>query len=113
MPPGVGESDGGSRREVDWQRNISKSGHNCNPTASTRTMVRMTAVTLLAFAGLCLLLSVTPGPDTFLVLRISLQNAGAGLAAAFGSALASLVWAALVGVGSPQCWRTPPKCSAG
>ncbi|WP_211881714.1 LysE family translocator, partial [Pseudarthrobacter albicanus] len=59
----------------------------------------MTAVTLLAFAGLCLLLSVTPGPDTFLVLRISLQNAGAGLAAALGSALASLVWAALVGVG--------------
>jgi threonine/homoserine/homoserine lactone efflux protein len=62
-------------------------------------MVPMTAVTLLAFAGLCLLLSVTPGPDTFLVLRISLQSAGAGLAAALGSALASLVWAALVGVG--------------
>ena len=59
----------------------------------------MTAVTLLAFAGLCLLLSITPGPDTFLVLRISLQSAAAGLAAALGSALASLVWAALVGVG--------------
>ncbi|MDQ0848725.1 threonine/homoserine/homoserine lactone efflux protein [Arthrobacter sp. B3I9] len=59
----------------------------------------MTAVTLFAFAGLCLLLSVTPGPDTFLVLRISLQSAGAGIAAAFGSAVASLVWAALVGVG--------------
>ena len=39
----------------------------------------MTAVTLLAFAGLCLLLSITPGPDTFLVLRISLQSAAAGL----------------------------------
>jgi threonine/homoserine/homoserine lactone efflux protein len=62
-------------------------------------MVPMTAVTLLAFAGLCLLLSVTPGPDTFLVLRISLQSAGAGIAAALGSAVASLVWAALVGVG--------------
>ena len=59
----------------------------------------MTAVTLLAFAGLCLLLSITPGPDTFLVLRISLQSAAAGLAAALGSALASMVWAALVGVG--------------
>lgn len=59
----------------------------------------MTAVTLLAFAGLCLLLSVTPGPDTFLVLRISLQSAGAGIAAALGSAVASLVWAVLVGVG--------------
>lgn len=62
-------------------------------------MVTMTAVTLLAFAGLCLVLSVTPGPDTFLVLRISLQSARAGVAAAFGSAVASLVWAALVGVG--------------
>ena len=59
----------------------------------------MTPVTLLAFAGLCLLLSVTPGPDTFLVLRISLRSAGAGIAAALGSAVASLVWAALVGVG--------------
>ncbi|RAX18478.1 LysE family translocator [Pseudarthrobacter sp. AG30] len=59
----------------------------------------MAPVSLLAFAGLCLLLSVTPGPDTFLVLRISLQNAGAGIAAAFGSAAAALVWAALVGVG--------------
>ena len=62
-------------------------------------MEPMTAVTLLAFAGLCLLLSVTPGPDTFLVLRISLQNARAGLAAALGSAIASMVWAGLVGVG--------------
>jgi threonine/homoserine/homoserine lactone efflux protein len=62
-------------------------------------MEPMTAVTLFAFAGLCLLLAVTPGPDTFLVLRISLQSAGAGIAAAFGSAVASLVWAALVGVG--------------
>ncbi|MDN4643064.1 LysE family translocator [Arthrobacter sp. PsM3] len=59
----------------------------------------MTAVTLSAFAGLCLLLSVTPGPDTFLVLRISLHSAGAGIAAALGSAVASLIWATLVGVG--------------
>lgn len=59
----------------------------------------MTFASLLAFAGLCLLLSVTPGPDTFLVLRIALNRAGAGMAAAGGSALAALVWAALVGVG--------------
>jgi threonine/homoserine/homoserine lactone efflux protein len=62
-------------------------------------MVPMTAATLFAFAGLCLLLSVTPGPDTFLVLRISLRSAGAGIAAALGSGVASMVWAALVGVG--------------
>lgn len=59
----------------------------------------MTLISLLAFAGLCLLLSVTPGPDTFLVLRIALNRAGAGVAAAAGSAAAAILWAGLVGVG--------------
>ncbi|MHA7306611.1 LysE family translocator [Arthrobacter sp. TMN-49] len=59
----------------------------------------MTAVSLLAFAGLCLMLSLIPGPDTVLVLRISLNRAGAGIAAATGSGVGALVWAALVGVG--------------
>ncbi|MDH6237369.1 LysE family translocator [Cryobacterium sp. CG_9.6] len=59
----------------------------------------MTFASLAAFAGLCLLLSVTPGPDTFLVLRIALNRAGAGIAAAVGSAGASLLWAVLVGLG--------------
>ncbi|MGO4385009.1 LysE family translocator [Specibacter sp. RAF43] len=59
----------------------------------------MTVLSLLAFAGLCLLLSVTPGPDTFLVLRIALNRAGAGVAAAAGSAAAAILWAGLVGVG--------------
>ena len=59
----------------------------------------MTAVSLLAFAGLCLMLALIPGPDTFLVLRISLNRAGAGIAAATGSGVGALVWAALVGVG--------------
>ena len=59
----------------------------------------MTFTSLLAFAGLCLLLSVTPGPDTFLVLRIALNRPRAGIAAAAGSGGAALVWAALVGVG--------------
>ncbi|MCQ9163435.1 LysE family translocator [Arthrobacter sp. STN4] len=59
----------------------------------------MTLLSLLAFAGLCLLLSLTPGPDTFLVLRIALNRASAGVAAAAGSASAAIVWAGLVGVG--------------
>jgi len=62
-------------------------------------IVTMTIASLAAFAGLCLLLSVTPGPDTFLVLRIALNRASAGVAAAVGSAGASLVWAVLVGLG--------------
>lgn len=59
----------------------------------------MTVLSLLAFVGLCLILSVTPGPDTFLVLRIALNRTGAAIAAAAGSSLSALVWAALVGVG--------------
>lgn len=59
----------------------------------------MTAPALLAFAGLCVILAVTPGPDTFLVLRYSLARPGAGLAASAGSALGSLLWALAVAFG--------------
>jgi len=59
----------------------------------------MTIASLAAFAGLCLILSLTPGPDTFLVLRIALNRPSAGIAAAAGSAVAAIAWAALVGVG--------------
>jgi threonine/homoserine/homoserine lactone efflux protein len=59
----------------------------------------VTAVSYLAFCGLCLLLAVTPGPDTFLTLRYSLVRTRLGLAAATGSSLGSLLWAALVGIG--------------
>ncbi|MDN4598072.1 LysE family translocator [Leifsonia virtsii] len=59
----------------------------------------MTVLSLLAFAGLCLVLALTPGPDTFLVLRYSMGRARDGIAAAAGTAIGSLVWAALVGVG--------------
>jgi len=53
----------------------------------------------LAFCGLCVLLAVTPGPDTFLTLRYSLLRVRTGLGSAAGSSLGSLIWAALVGVG--------------
>ncbi len=59
----------------------------------------MTFASLLAFAGLCLLLSLTPGPDTFLVLRTSLNRISAGLATAAGCSFAGIIWALLVGVG--------------
>jgi len=54
---------------------------------------------IMAFVGLSLLLAMTPGPDTFLVLRFSLRNAKSGMAAAAGSALGSLFWAFAVAVG--------------
>ena len=59
----------------------------------------MSLLTILAFAGLCAVLALTPGPDTFLVLRYSMGRARDGLAAAVGCSLGSLVWAALVAIG--------------
>jgi threonine/homoserine/homoserine lactone efflux protein len=59
----------------------------------------MTAVSILAFAGLCVVLALTPGPDTFLVLRYGMGRARDGFAASAGCAAGSLVWAALVAVG--------------
>jgi threonine/homoserine/homoserine lactone efflux protein len=59
----------------------------------------MTFASFVAFAGLCLVLSLTPGPDTFLVLRIALNRPSAGIAAGAGSAVAAVAWAALVGLG--------------
>ncbi|MGV9822882.1 LysE family translocator [Nocardia xishanensis] len=59
----------------------------------------MTPSLLLGFVGLCVLLSLTPGPDSFLVLRFSIVDARPGIAAAVGSALGGLVWAVLVAAG--------------
>jgi threonine/homoserine/homoserine lactone efflux protein len=59
----------------------------------------MTISALLAFIGLCVILAVTPGPDTFLVLRYSMRSVRSGLAASVGSSAGGFVWAALVGVG--------------
>jgi threonine/homoserine/homoserine lactone efflux protein len=59
----------------------------------------VTVTVLLGFALLCLLLAITPGPDTFLVLRFGLAGARPGVAAAAGSGLGSLFWAGVVAVG--------------
>ena len=59
----------------------------------------MTFVSLVGFAGLCLMLALIPGPDTFLILRISLNRASAGITAAAGCGVGAVVWGALVGFG--------------
>ncbi len=59
----------------------------------------MTWTVVVAFAGLCLLLAVTPGPDTFLVLRYGITSIRSGAAAAVGCGLGSLCWAAAVALG--------------
>ncbi|WP_432542402.1 LysE family translocator [Kineococcus sp. SYSU DK002] len=59
----------------------------------------MTPGAVLAFCALCLLLELTPGPNTFLVLRNSLHGARSGVLTALGSAVGALVWASAVAVG--------------
>ena len=59
----------------------------------------MTPTSLLIFTGLCAVLALTPGPDTFLILRYSLVRMRAGIAASVGSAVGSLAWAAAVAFG--------------
>ncbi|MBL1077325.1 LysE family translocator [Nocardia sp. 2] len=54
---------------------------------------------LLSFIGLCVLLSITPGPDSFLVLRFSMSGPRPAIAAAMGSALGGIVWAVVVAAG--------------
>lgn len=54
---------------------------------------------LLSFVGLCVLLALTPGPDTVLVLRFSMAGSRPGIAAAVGSAFGGIVWATVVAAG--------------
>lgn len=62
-------------------------------------MEGMSLPLLLSFAGLCVLLALTPGPDTFLVLRFSMAGPRPGIAAAVGSAFGGIVWATVVAAG--------------
>ncbi|MBY4109822.1 LysE family translocator [Rhodococcus fascians] len=59
----------------------------------------MTLSLLLSFAGVCFLLAILPGPDSFLVLRYSIGGLKPGVAAAMGVAIGGLFWAVLVAVG--------------
>ncbi|HEY5223365.1 MAG TPA: LysE family translocator [Microbacteriaceae bacterium] len=52
-----------------------------------------------AFAGLCVLLAVTPGPDTFMTLRFSMIRRASGIASGIGSSVGVLAWALLVAIG--------------
>ncbi|QIS08343.1 LysE family translocator [Nocardia arthritidis] len=59
----------------------------------------MTVSLLAGFIGVCILLSIVPGPDSFLVLRFSIVSARPGIAAALGSALGGMLWAVVVAAG--------------
>ncbi|SNS89158.1 LysE family translocator [Rhodococcoides kyotonense] len=59
----------------------------------------MTLSVLLSFAGVCFLLAILPGPDSFLVLRYSIGGLKPGIAAAMGVSIGGFFWAVLVAVG--------------
>jgi threonine/homoserine/homoserine lactone efflux protein len=59
----------------------------------------MTLSLLFGFAGVCFLLAILPGPDSFLVLRYSIGGLKPGIAAAMGVSIGGFLWAALVAVG--------------
>lgn len=54
---------------------------------------------LLGFAGISLVVTLAPGPDTFLLLRYALNRPRNGVAAATGMMVSILGWAALAGLG--------------
>jgi len=54
---------------------------------------------IASFALLCLVLSISPGPDSLLVIKLALERRILGFLAAAGSAIGSIAWAALVAVG--------------
>lgn len=54
---------------------------------------------LLGFAGISLVVTLAPGPDTFLLLRYALNRPRNGVAAATGMVISILGWAALAGLG--------------
>jgi threonine/homoserine/homoserine lactone efflux protein len=69
------------------------------PSSGTTGVVAMTVTALATFAGLCLLLAVTPGPDALLVVRSASEGVRYGAAAAIGSGIGSLCWSFAVAVG--------------
>lgn len=68
----------------------------------------MTIETVLSFTGLCLVLAISPGPDSLLVLRLALNQPRHGILVAAGSALGSLLWAAAVAVGLARLLAAHP-----
>ncbi|RDI66040.1 LysE family translocator [Nocardia pseudobrasiliensis] len=59
----------------------------------------MSVSLLLGFIGVCVVLSLTPGPDSFLVLRYSVVGRRPAIASAIGSAVGGIGWTIVVAAG--------------
>ena len=68
----------------------------------------MTWASFIAYLGVCIMVTLSPGPDTFLVLRFSLVRQRLGLVAAAGMALSIFAWALLAGAGAASLMRSYP-----
>ncbi len=68
---------------------------------------------LLGFAGIALVVVLTPGPDTFLLLRYALNRPRNGVAAALGMMVSIMGWAALAGIGVAALLKTYPAVHQG
>ena len=76
-------------------------------------MVGMPFSALLGFAGIALVVVLTPGPDTFLLLRYALNRPRNGVAAALGMMVSIMGWAALAGIGVAALLKTYPAVHQG
>lgn len=68
----------------------------------------MTWASFLAYLGVCVMVTLSPGPDTFLVLRFSLVRQFHGILAALGMVTAIFAWAALAGAGAASVMQSYP-----
>lgn len=67
------------------------------------------ADSLLAYSFAALLLTLTPGLDTALILRTSTVEGGKkAFQAALGIDTGCFIWGAVVAFGSGRCWRHRP-----
>lgn len=68
---------------------------------------------LLGFAGVALVVVLSPGPDTFLLLRYALNRPRNGIAAALGMMVSVMAWAALAGLGVAALLQSNPAIHRG
>ncbi|MDO5745421.1 MAG: LysE family transporter [Micrococcaceae bacterium] len=68
---------------------------------------------LLGFAGVALVVVLSPGPDTFLLLRYALNRPRNGIAAALGMMVSVMAWAALAGLGVAALLQSYPAIHRG
>lgn len=68
---------------------------------------------LFGFAWVSLVVALSPGPDTFLLLRYALNRPRNGVAAASGMMVSVMAWAVLAGLGVAALLQTYPAIHSG